>query len=77
MNDDLKLILTVLTEYDNLSYIVLEIKHGMNDDFWRENFGYFSEEDVFTKYKELMPSHVQSFVKKILDVNEAFEIIKD
>ena len=76
MNDDLKLLITILTSSDNMSSIVLVIPHGMNDEFWSSNWKYYNEPEVFEAYKKLLPLHCQTFMKKILNVSDdIFEVV--
>lgn len=76
MNDDLNLILTILTKNDDMSKIVVNIPHGLNDSNWSD-WEYYGEEKVFQKYKDILPVYCAAYMKKILHIEEVFAIIKN
>ena len=74
MNDDLKLLITFLTDGNSMAKVALTIEHGMNG-FWGDNYEYFGEPEVFLRYKEIMPLHVRNSMVSILAVETIFEIV--
>ena len=75
MNDDLKLVLGCYAEGVGLTRIAINIPHGYNDSFWRDNYKYFGETITLEAYKKLLPLHCQDMVEEILFIDECFEIV--
>lgn len=73
MNDDLNLLITILTVHDDMINVAINIKHGLNTF---ENYEYYNEPDVHKRYLELLPEHVSDYTKKILEIKEIFEVTK-
>lgn len=76
MNDDLNLIITILTNQKESAYIALTIPHGFNNPFWSANYMDFNEPHVFKAYMSLLPLHCQTLTDVILQVDQAFEIVQ-
>jgi len=72
MSDDLHLILTLLTKHDEMMRVVVSVKHGLNKF---PNYPYYEDPDILEKYKEILPLHVTSSMKKILKVEEVFDVV--
>ena len=69
MNDDLRLVLVILTHCDSLIKVAVRIEHGINDDFWGERYLDFHKDDVVEAYKKILPDYVSFSVKKILYID--------
>jgi len=74
MNDDLNLIVTILTVNNDMAKIAIGIPHGLNSPDW-EDYKYFNEPEVFKKYRNIMPMYCATYMTKILDIEEIFTIV--
>ena len=73
MNDDLNLLITFLSTSDELVKVAICIEHGMNDIDWSD-WEFFREPDIEKLYRDTMPMHVENFCKRILAVEDIFDI---
>jgi len=71
MSDDLNLLIKFIDVNDKYIKIALKLKHGLSDEFWRDNYIFFNEDDVFEKYSKLF---LNFKMKQILEIEEVFEI---
>ncbi len=74
MDDDLNLLITFLSIHDEMVKVCIRIEHGMNNEYWGDGWRYWGDPDVIKEYRKIMPMHVESFCKKILMVEEIFDI---
>lgn len=75
MNDDLMLLISCYAKGYGLTKIALKIKHGLNDEFWSENWKYYREDNVIGKYRELLPEYLLDMVDEILKVEDIYCIV--
>ena len=73
MDDDLKVILTILTTGGNMAKVALIIPHGMNDFI---DYQYFAEPSIEAGYRENLPPHINDFMDRILAIEEILEVVK-
>ena len=74
MNDDLNLLITVLTKWRTMHKIALHVPHGMNKEEW-QNWKYFGEPEMRRLYMAELPLHLSVDIETILKVEEIREIV--